>query len=389
MSAPIFPGVPQFLRAHNDRNALDLFLNQGPLTRGELGELTGLSKMTAGQVVDRLEGRGLIRRVGEKAPRRGPASAVYGIVPSSSFVVGVEVGPKSVVAACADITGSLAGQVELSTVDSGDSDDVVARAVVQAAGQADVPMDKVKRIVLGAPSGIDPATGRLPVTDELVRWRERLGPAVVVDTEANLAAVAEESTGAARGVPSFALLWYGRDIGLALMLNGVLHRGARGAAGDLGRLPVSGTMVPRGPQQRRRGAFPDLVSGSAVRELAREHGFPAGSAADAVRAAVFAGARGARVLDELARRLASGVAATCAVLDPHTILLAGEVSRAGGSALTRRLQREVATIMPTAPQVTLAEVDEFPGLRGAVLTALAQARDELLSSLDRAAPSNS
>jgi predicted NBD/HSP70 family sugar kinase len=382
MSAPVLPGVPQFLRVHNDRAAVDLLLNRGPLTRGELGELTGLSKFTAGQVVDRLEERGLIRQVGEKAARRGPSSAVYGIVPSSSFVVGVEVGPKSVVAACADITGTTVGQVELSTVDICSPGDAVADAVTRATAQAQIPTDKVRRVVLGAPSGIDPATGRRSVTHDLVRWREHVGPTVVVDSEANLAAVAEAATGAARGVRDCALLWCGRGIALAVMINGVLHRGTRGTAGDLGHLPVTGAMTPRGTQRRRRGGLGDLVSGPAVRVLAREHGFPAGSAPDAVRAAVYAGTRGAGVLDELARRLALGVAATCAVLDPPVVLLAGEIARAGGPALARRVQREVATTTPTTPQIMLAEVEEWPVLRGAVLTAVASARDEMLSALD-------
>jgi predicted NBD/HSP70 family sugar kinase len=385
MNAPVLPGVPQFLRAHNDRTALELFLNRGQLTRGELGELTGLSRVTAGQVVDRLEQRRLIRQVGERSPRRGPVSAVYGVVASSSFVVGVEVGPKSVVAACTDITGTVAGQVELSTLDSAGPRGAVASAVTRAATEAEVPMAKVRRVVLGAPNGIDPATGRAPVADELVRWRECLGPTVTVDSEANLAAVAEAAAGAARGVRTFALLWCGRSVGLALMLNGVLHRGARGAAGDFGHLPVSGTTVPCGVPRRRRGGFRDLVSGNAVRALAREHGFPAGSAADAVSAAVYAGARGDAMLDELARRLAFGVAATSAVLDPPLVLLAGEVGRAGGAVLTRRLQRAVATIVPAAPQLALAEVEELPVLRGAVLTAIASAREELLRTLDTSA----
>src|SRR2546423_1524389 len=73
MSPARLPGTPRLLRALNDRAALELLLSNGPLTRAQLGELTGLSKVTASQLVERLEERGLVARVGEQAGGRGCA----------------------------------------------------------------------------------------------------------------------------------------------------------------------------------------------------------------------------------------------------------------------------------------------------------------------------
>src|SRR3982750_2953234 len=115
MSPAPIPGTPRLLRALNDRAALELLLKKGPLTRAQLGELTGLSKVTASQLVERLEERGLVARVGEQAAGRGPNASLYAVVPTSAFVVGVEVGPEHAVAACADITGQVLGRVEQST----------------------------------------------------------------------------------------------------------------------------------------------------------------------------------------------------------------------------------------------------------------------------------
>src|ERR671915_2164060 len=108
------PGTPRLLRALNDRSALELLLSRGPLTRAQLGELTGLSKVTASQLVERLEGRGLVQRVGEQAGGRGPNAQLYSVRPSSAYVVGVEVGADHAIAACADITGEVIGRVEHS-----------------------------------------------------------------------------------------------------------------------------------------------------------------------------------------------------------------------------------------------------------------------------------
>src|SRR5215207_7730967 len=130
------PGTPRLLRALNDRAALELLLSRGPLTRAQLGEMTGLSKVTASQLVERLEERGLVRRVGEQAGGRGPNAQLYAVTPGSAHVVGVEVGPDQVVAACADITGQVAGRVEQSVKDTDDPVGVVHSAVVQAVGEA-------------------------------------------------------------------------------------------------------------------------------------------------------------------------------------------------------------------------------------------------------------
>src|SRR5579859_544589 len=378
MSSTRLPGTPRLLRAINDRAALELLLDQGPLTRAQLGELTGLSKVTASQLVERLEERGLVARVGEQAGGRGPNASLYAVVPTSAFVVGVEVGPEGATAACADITGAVLGRVAQSTQDSDDPVGVVHNAVVEVARTAKASMAKVRRVVLGSPGLVDPGTGDMSFAFDLPRWqrgllaklREDLKRPVFFENDVNLAAVAEAQTGAAKGVDDFVLLWLDRGVGMAVMLGGRLHRGVSGAAGEIGYLPVAGAEVPRDVARRSRGGFKELAVAEAVRAVARDHGFRAGSAPDAVRAAVGAGTTGGPVLDELARRLALGLSAACLVLDPALVVLAGEVGLAGGIALAHRVQQEVAGIAPVSPRVVVSEVPDEPVLHGALLTAL-------------------
>ncbi|MEV4893153.1 ROK family protein, partial [Nonomuraea sp. NPDC055795] len=128
------------------------------------------------------------------------------------------------------------------------------------------------------------------------------------------------------------------------------------------------------------GGLQSLVSAEVVAELAKGYGFAAASAGEAVRVAVAAGERGDPLLDELAHRLALGVAAVCVILDPGLVVLAGEVGHAGGAALTSRVEEAVARICPVRPQVVTSTMEQNPVLRGAVLAALDQAREELLSS---------
>ncbi|SCG68917.1 ROK family transcriptional regulator [Micromonospora coxensis] len=388
MSATRLPGTPRLLRALNDRAALELLLERGPLTRARLGELTGLSKVTASQLVERLEERGLVARVGEQAGGRGPNAQLYAVRPGSAYVVGVDVGAERVVAACADITGAVVGRVEQSTRDTDDPVGVVHNAVVQAASSAGAELSSVRRVVLGTPGLVDPATGDITFAFNLPRWhrgllaalREDLHTPVVFENDVNLAAVAEAQSGAARGLTDFVLVWVGAGVGLAIVLGGRLHHGSSGAAGEIGYLPVPGVPIPRDVSRRAKPAFQQLAGADAVRAVAREHGFDAADAAGAVRAAIAAGTQGGPVLDELARRLALGVASTCVVLDPPLVVLAGEVGQAGGAALAERVQHEVAAITLVRPRVVATGLTEEPILHGALRTALDAVRDEVFGS---------
>src|SRR5579863_6359194 len=85
------PGTPSLLRELNDRAALEMLLAGGPMTRAQLGAQTGLSKVTASQLLARLEERGLVAVAGEQAGGRGPNAALYSVVPSSAYVAGLYV----------------------------------------------------------------------------------------------------------------------------------------------------------------------------------------------------------------------------------------------------------------------------------------------------------
>ncbi|MEU2185317.1 ROK family transcriptional regulator, partial [Micromonospora sediminicola] len=294
MSATRLPGTPRLLRALNDRAALELLLERGPLTRARIGELTGLSKVTASQLVERLEERGLVARVGEQAGGRGPNAQLYAVRPGSAYVVGVDVGAERVVAACADITGAVVGRVEQSTRDTDDPVGVVHNAVVRAASSAGAELSAVRRVVLGTPGLVDPQTGDITFAFNLPRWhsgllaalREDLDTPVVFENDVNLAAVAEAQSGAARGTADFVLVWVDAGVGLAIMLGGRLHHGSSGAAGEIGYLPVPGAPIPRDVSKRAKPAFQQLAGADAVRAVAAEHGF---ATADAVEQGVAAG----------------------------------------------------------------------------------------------------
>ncbi|WP_433511172.1 ROK family transcriptional regulator [Nonomuraea sp. CA-143628] len=387
------PGVPRLLREINDRAALELLLATGPMTRGQIGDRTGLSKVTASQTLSRLEERGLVEVVGTQAGGRGPNAALYSVIPSSAYVAGLEVGPELISAAVADIHGRTIAEVTVDPADLDDPVSVVHGAIMKACRSAKISIGRLRGVVIGTPGVVDPRSGDVRFSFDLPGWHEGIHEAlagdlkreVTIENDVNLAAIAERADGAAQGLDDFVLLWSARGLGLAVMLGGKLHRGRSGSAGEIGYLPVPGVPLPEdirnepGRLPSLAGGLQSLVSAEAVGELAEGYGFTAESAGECVKVAMAAGAEGEPFLDEIAHRLALGVAAVCVILDPGLVVLAGEVGQAGGTALTARVEEAVARICPVRPQVVTTTVtDKNPVLRGAVLAALDQAREALL-----------
>jgi predicted NBD/HSP70 family sugar kinase len=385
------PGTPRLLRELNDRAALDLLVGHGPLTRAQIGEHTGLSKVTASQLLSRLEERGLVEVVGAQEGGRGPNAALYAVVPSSAYVAGLEVGPDGVTAGVADITGAIIAQV---TVDPNGADDpvkLVHNAVVKACRSAKVALGRLNAFVIGSPGVVDPRSGDVQFSFDLPAWHEGvlaglrtdLRRPVTIENDVNLAAVAERAEGAGRDVDDMVLLWVGRGVGLAVVLSGHLHRGATGAAGEIGYLPVRGVRSPATVERPAQGAFQALVGAGAVDELAASHGVQADGAAAAVRAALAGGGAAAEAfLQVFSHRLALGVAAVCTVVDPALVVVAGEIGAAGGERLCEMVGDDVRRIAPVDPLVVPTTVAEAPVLRGAVLTAVDLARQTLFASTE-------
>lgn len=373
----------------NDRAALDLLVSHGPLTRTRIGELTGLSKPTASQLLARLADAGLVRTTGSVTGRPGPSAQLYELNPAAAQVAALAVDRRGITAAVADLTGRLLGEERVGTEAAGEkapriTAQLVARALDGALVKAGLTRDRLHGAVIGTPGAPDPRTGRLRHAPHLPGWQSHalqeeltgaLGVPLTVENDVNLAAVAEQYDGAARGVDDFVLVWVDEGVGAALVLGGRLLRGATGGAGEIGHLPLPGAPLSRGGDRSAArpdagGGFQSLVGSASVRALGREHGGPG------VRTVAGALAHEA-VRAEVARRLATGLAAVVAVVDPGLVVLSGEVPQAGGEALRALVEAEFTGLALARPALRLSRLDGDPLLLGALRTALAQAREEV------------
>ncbi|AOR34301.1 sugar kinase [Streptomyces fodineus] len=394
------PGTPRVLRAMNDRAALDLLLEHGPLSRTRIGKLTGLSKPTASQLLARLEAAGLVRVTGTSEGRPGPNAQLYAVNPAAAHAAGLDVTPERIRAAVADITGRTVGEYELPTPGRRPAQPVVQQVTdaldgaVKAAGLARAD---VHRLVIGTPGAFDPGTGRLRYASHLPGWHsptllDELAAAlpmpVEYENDVNLVALAEQRLGAAKGHADFVLLWNQEGLGAALVLGGRLHRGWTGGAGEVGFLPVPGTPLVRQVTKANSGGYQELAGSQAVPKLARELGIPDLPSGPYTEVAAELVARGAdhtrgpyrELLQTYATRLATGLASLVSVLDPELVVLSGSALTAGGEVLRALVQAELEELAAARPRLVVGDVREHPVLRGALESALVTTRDEVFDT---------
>jgi predicted NBD/HSP70 family sugar kinase len=372
-------GSAKLLRAMNESAALGHLLDNGALTRNDLRELTGLSKPTTSEVLRRLTEAGLAIVTGHTTGGPGPNAEIYAANPEAAYAVAVSVRQSTERPALAvgitDLSGTVRARTELSADFSATS--VVAeieRAIRDECSAAGVPLERVRLVQLGVPGSYDPRSDTIhhidvPGLDRpglAAELRERIGTPVGVDNDVNLAAVAERRRGVAGDVDSFALLWFGEGLGLAIDLGGTLLRGASGGAGEIGYMPL---VVPPSSDLH------DVVGGRAVLALAKEHGIEAATPGEAVRGA------SAAMLAALAERIALGLAVVVAVLDPALVVLAGEVGQAGGTALRDAVLAAARGTGPMTTQIAVTGLADDAVLLGALDAGLAEVREDLIDNL--------
>ncbi|MEZ0581025.1 ROK family protein [Nocardioides sp. MH1] len=280
--------------------------------------------------------------------------------------VGVDIGGTKVLAV--EVTGSgddlavaASAQVPMPGRDAPDAEveEAVARAAldvaagrplaavgVSAAGLVDRERERVR------------FAAHLPWRDAPVRARlaALLGTTVVLDNDANCAAHAELVAGALRGTSAALLVTVGTGIGGAVVVDGRVHRGANGLAGEFGHVQV----VPDGLQCEcgLKGCWEQYCSGRALERLTR---VTLGSHLDGREVATLAreGDRTAReAFATIGTWLGVGIAGLVSAYDPEVVVVGGGVSAVGDllleparSALVGALQgtayREVPAVVPT------------------------------------------
>jgi len=359
------------------------------MSRAEIARVSGVSKPTVSQALAVLERAGLVREAGRTSGSKGPTAVLFALNPSAGHVVGVDVGRERVRAAVADLSGELLARADQRSRAQSAKALItqIGKVARQVSDQAGLAWSRVTVTVVGSPGVFSedgdhptlahnlPGWGRAGVLDAV---RAELGTHVRFDNDVNLAALGESRFGAARGVETFVYLHVGTGVGMGILLGGQLYRGATGAAGEVGYLPLAaGDLFD--PKTRRRGALESAIGAAAIVRDARAAGLRGVTAAAEVLAAAREGdERALVVVRTLAERIGLALAATASVLDPALVVLGGGVGR-NGDLLLEPVRRALASVSPIGPRIEVSELGADAELLGAVAMGLVVAEDRLFA----------
>ncbi len=381
------------MRVMNERAVFERIRLLGPVSRPQLAEATGLSKPTISLALADLERCGLVRHVGQRTGNSGRAALLYEMRPEAGWVIGVDVGRSWLRVALAN----LAGEVVLRRQERSQSRDAqklvaqIGNLASALAVEGGLSYEDVTYTVVGSPGVVDHGSGAMRLAANLSGWngpgvldalRDRLGASLAVENDINLAALGEQAHGVGKGVPNFVFISVGTGIGMGIVLDGHLHRGARGAAGEIGFLPL-GDSDQNGDQaakQRNNGSLESVASADAVVANARRLGMRT------VRTAkeVFDQARqdnktALTAVRVEAEHLANAVAAVTSVLDPELVVLGGGIGR-NGDLLIGPMSRQLEKLLPLRPpSLMISALGDDAVVLGALAIALARAREKVFA----------
>jgi predicted NBD/HSP70 family sugar kinase len=333
----------------------------------------------------------MITAIGQQHGRRGRSPMAYVVRDNAGFVVGVDIGGTNIRVGAADIFGEPICDEQHATTKEGERAlsaqlmEVTGHVVERARGTH----ERLLALGISTPGVVDPASHRVMLAynvspsggfDPLGAIGSRWGVPVLIDNNVNLAAVGEKWFGLARGISTMVFIAIGARIGMGIIIDHELVRGAHGAAGEIGYLPLVGD--PFDPRHRLHGGLEDEVAAAGILAAFRaRRDADAGetpSSAEEVFALAAAGDADAReVVEHVAARLGAAIAAVCTIVDPELIVLGGGIG--ASPLLLRPIRSAAAALVPVTGRIETSLLGDRAALQGAIAVALNAARSELLS----------
>jgi predicted NBD/HSP70 family sugar kinase len=331
------------MRAMNRSAVLNMIKTRGPISRTEVARLSGLSPATVSGVTAELMAEGLIFEKAAGDSRGGRRPILLALNPTAGYVVGLKLTEHQVVGALTDLEATIiathTSPLADPTLDT--AIDAVVDVVSTLTTQENVEKDKLLGVGVGLAGIVEEKRGILRHSP-IFGWRDvpfadllgaRLGVPVRIDNDVNTFTITERLFGAGQGLNDLLVLTVGRGVGLGLVANGQLYRGAKGGAGEFGHIVIdpAGRICGCG----NRGCLETYVSDPGLLSLAAE-AVTRGELDSRVNdmasllSSANSGDRAAlAIFTQAGETLGRALANLVNVLSPELIIVSGEGVRAG------------------------------------------------------------
>jgi predicted NBD/HSP70 family sugar kinase len=392
--APVIGGAvgsTALVRALNERSLLDLLRSNGPTSRVELARTTGLSKPTVSTALSNLVEYGLVFEAGAESGKPGPAAIIYEAASDIAFVMSIDIGRRRVSVNVADLSGTIRSTASIANrAKSAPALAQLVRSLIDDAFDQ-LPKSLLSQpevTVVGGPGIPDVNTGSMRVTSAIPGWGKRgflnelqdvIGGEVIFENDVNLAAVGEHTHGAAQGIDDFVLVSIGTGIGCGIVVRGELLRGASGAAGEMGFLPIGPTR--KSPKfDRTVGQFESLAAADGIVTAASELGLHVQTALEVFDAARHGNSAAKQVVNSVGELIGQAITSLVVLIDPEVVLIGGGIGESL-ELLRPGIERSIQAFSPSTPTIRAASLGPSGALLGGITMALPLARERVLERL--------
>ena len=317
-------------------DVLALIRSGRAVTRGDVLEVTGLSRMTVAGRIDALLAAGLVvengtdRVTGGRRPRRLEFNTAH------APVVTATVETTHTTIAVTDLTGRIQHRrrIDLAVADGpARTLEAIAATAADLLDRAGIPIERLGGMGISVPGPVDPGTGRpsqppimpgwdaYPVPDHLY---DALGTPVLVANDADAAALGEQRAGYP-GARSLCLVKVSTGIGTGIVIGGQVYRGVDGGSGDIGHVRLAGH-EDAVCQCGAHGCLAAVASGRAVARALTDLGKPASSGSDVGALLAQGDADAARLTQAAGRAIGDVMATVVCLLNPGEVVIGGALA---------------------------------------------------------------
>jgi len=366
------------LRQISVHAVMEYLLHSGPASRAAMAKATKLSKQTMSEVILTLEERGWVRPCGLSSGKVGRAAMNYEISDDLFYVLGMDVGATTIRLSLVNLQGVEIAHYEEANDNTGGDNLVnkLCRLKDEMLTRCAIEQHKLHSVSMAIPGVVNQKTGTLAFAPNLNKMegfellsamQRSFNCEVLIENDVNAAAIGEYWRGRGQDTQSLVFVSLGTGIGMGLLLDGILLRGAMGAAGEISYLPLGADAYS--PENLRQGTLESVIGAAGI---SRRYHFAGGLADTPVREILehYVNKQPAAILaiEETARIVALLMLSVSSMFDPEKIIIGGNIGMR--PELIERISYYLGTCSPHPVSLECSALGAQATLTGAVAISL-------------------
>ncbi len=376
------------VREINQFHILNAIRIAGAISRVEIARITGQSRATVTNITARLIVENLIyEKETEDRSRRGRKRVLLALNPDAAYVVGVKLSAYRISCAVTDIQADVKSSVNMPVRTSERPvkfvADLIEEGIRHCISEARIDLSQVSGIGLGIPGFVDSRSGvcfwtplyqkgDVPLKDLI---QKRFQIETLIENDTNTVTLAHQWFGEGKGIDNFLVVTIEDGVGMGIVVNGQLYRGARGIAAEFGHVVVD----PNGRDCRcgKKGCIEAYASNFSILDEAQaaiDKGEWHHERVPDLRfeEVVTAAQSGERILQNIFTNagtfLGMGLAGLIQIFNPSKIIISGEGVRAGNlmfQSLRRTIRLHTNPALYDASEIVIQKWRDTDWARGA------------------------